>query len=127
MKSIASSRFATVYAFVLPLVIAVLSARCGRSSPNLAAPATGRRPVLTLFPCNAVSERARILRSIDERRARVRPRGAIHRCDGGEGGVACRPDRRDRPAAWRADQESPTGLRRSAGHSRRPSVLRQRG
>jgi hypothetical protein len=34
MKSIASSRFAIVYAPVPLLVIAVLSARCGRSSPN---------------------------------------------------------------------------------------------
>ena len=31
------------------------------------------------------------------------------------------------PPPGRADQEAPTGLRRSAGHSRRPAVLRQRG
>src|SRR4051812_47357655 len=47
MKSIASSRFATVYASVALLVIAVLSARCGRSSPNPPAPATGRRALAT--------------------------------------------------------------------------------
>src|SRR3954468_5759388 len=47
MKSIASSRFATVYASVALLVIALLSARCGRSSPNPPAPATGRRALAT--------------------------------------------------------------------------------
>jgi hypothetical protein len=55
--------------------------------------------------CNAVFEGARILRSSDERRGRVRPRGAVHRCDGGAGGVACRQDRPDRPAAGGADRE----------------------
>src|SRR5215211_5250667 len=126
MKSIASSRLATVYASVPLLVIAVLSARCG-DDPHRPAPrlqqAVGPRaltgqpkngstlPVPPPCPCNAVFERARILRSIDERRARVRPCGAIHRCDGGAGEVACRPYRRDRPAAGRADQETPTGLR----------------
>src|SRR4029079_595051 len=43
MKSIASSRCATVYASVPLLVIAVLSDRRGRSSPTAAASATWHR------------------------------------------------------------------------------------
>src|SRR4051794_16432187 len=94
MKSIASSRFATVYASVPLLVIAVLPARCGRSSPNPPAPATGHRPRAAALPRSTPSPSARILGSIEERRARVRPRGAIHRGDSGAAVVACRPDRR---------------------------------
>jgi hypothetical protein len=47
------------------------------------------------------------LRSIDERRRSCRPRGAIHRCDGGAGGVARRQDRRHRAAGSRWTRASP--------------------